>query len=1092
MPMCVRGLHLLTCSFLIAVSLPAQVEQGIILGTVTDPQGARVPNATVTFTNEATNIRAQSRTSSEGDFRSIPLRPGVYSVLAEATGFRSTSRSNVRVEIQQEVRLDLTMDLGATTEAVTVSASASLLQTTEASRGQVVDNRKIVDLPLNGRDYLQLGLLTAGTNVPPPGARFGGFSSGGMRVSHNNYLLDGMDNNSNQHAAQGRTPQVISPSIDAIQEFKVQTGNYSAEFGRNVGGVVNVVIKSGTNGFHGGAFEFLRNEAMNARNFFQDSDSAKPRFRRNQFGGFVGGPIVRDKTFFFVDYEGTLQRTQDTILSTIPTAEERIGNFSRSIFNNQPTRIFDPLTYDPATRARQQFPDNIIPASRQDPVGARVLALYPLPNRSDLINNYLFNPRLMQDTHKGDVRIDHNFDEKQTIYGRFSYQDFLQTGDGTLPAPAWGGGDDSSSNSNKSLSLAVSYQRIFTPNLFNTLKIGYNRLLTERASPLDRPLNEEFGIHGTGTPVNGFALFNVNGYRAVGPPANNPQFSDSQTRQLTDDLLWTRGRHTWKFGGNLMFVQSPHRQAFQSNGVFTFNGNFTRQSSTNTFGNPLADVLVGMPFNSQISNIAQGNQRRRIHAVYAQDDWKVSDRLTINLGLRWEYVGPWFEKYNHYANFDIDSSRADPQLLLAEEGDIAARSTLSPDYNNFAPRVGLAIRLTNRTVVRTGYGIYYGGVDQIGDRYLHAGPPFFFQSGFNTDSITPSIVLSEGFPPGAVTQRVSNLQTISQGRNNPTTYAQHWNFTIQQELGSDIAVEVGYVGTKGNRLLQRFDSNAPEPGAGNINARRPVTSLLVPGVGVVTPLADTFRREFSGNSSYHAMQTKVEKRFSRGLSFLASYVFSKTISDSRGGADAGGTAPVAVQNFRDLRSEKSLADEHFPHRFVTSVNYELPFGRGRAMLGSIPGALDAVIGGWSVGGIVTFVSGRMVNIGVQGDPPNVGTAASARPNVVPGQEPNLDSSERSLQRWFNTDAFVRQPNFTFGNAGRNLVTAPARRNLDLAIYKAFRFGETRSLQIRGEFFNATNTPFFDAPGSNLGVSQFGVISGAADARIVQVAAKLYF
>lgn len=1064
------------------VLLLGQVEQGTILGTVSDPQGARVPNAEVTFTNQDTNIRVQSRTGADGDFRSTPLRPGVYTVSAEAPGFKSVARSGIRVEIQQEVRLNLLLDIGATSEAITVSASASLLQTTEASRGQVVDSKKIVDLPLNGRDYLQLALLTAGTNVPPPGARFGGFSSGGMRVSHNNYLLDGMDNNSNQHAAQGRTPQVIAPSVDAIQEFKVQTGNYSAEFGRNVGGVVNAVIKSGTNQFHGGIFEFLRNEAMNARNFFQSSPN-KPIFRRNQFGGLIGGPIVRNKTFFFVDYEGTLQRTQDTVLSTIPTEQERNGIFS------QP--VYDPLTHNPTTRERQPFPNNTIPLMRQDPVGRLMLSYFPLPNRPGAINNYLSNPSLMEDTHKGDVRVDHTFDEKQTVYGRLSYQRFLQTGEGTLPAPAWGGGDESSTNENNALSFVVSYQRIFTPNVFNTLKVGFNRLLTERASPVDQPLNQEIGLRGTES-VNGFALFNITGYRSVGPPANNPQFSDSQTRQLTEDLLWTRGRHTWKFGGNLMFLQSPHRQAFQSNGVFTFSGNFARQFSDRGVGNALADVLLGYPTNSQISNVAQGNQRRRIHGFYAQDDWKVSDRLTVNLGLRWEYVGPWFEKYNRYANFDIDSSRTNPQLLLARDGGIADRSTLSPDFNNFGPRIGLALRLDSRTVIRSGYGIYYGGVDHIGDRYLHAGPPFFFQSGFNTDNITPSIVLRDGFPPGAFTQRVTNLQTISQGRNNPTTYAQHWNFTMQRELGRDIAVEAGYVGTKGNRLLQRFDSNAPDPGPGNINARRPVTMLDVPGIGIVTPLADTFRREFSGNSNYHALQGRVEKRFSYGLSFLTSYVWSKTISDSRGGADAGGTAPNAVQDFKNLRAEKSLADEHFPHRFVSSVNYDLPFGRGRAMMTGAPALVNAILGGWSVGGIVTLVSGRMVNIGVQGDPANVGSGAAVRPDVVAGQSPNLDSSERSLGRWFNTGAFVRQTGFTFGNAGRNLVTAPDRRNLDLAIYKAFQFGESRSLQLRGEFFNASNTPFFGAPGNTLGTAQFGVINSAGDARIAQVAAKLYF
>jgi len=1078
--------------FVFASIVSAQVEQGVLLGTVADQSSARIGGALITMTNQGTNTTTVTRTDAAGSFRSIPLRTGTYSIAVEAAGFKKLLRRGVTLRIQDEVRLDLMLELGATADQITVTADAGLLQTTEASRGQVIENKKIVDLPLNGRDYLQLALLTAGTNVPPPGSRFQGFSAGGFRVSHNNYLLDGMDNNSNQQAAQGRSPQVISPSVDAVQEFKVQTTNYSAEFGRNVGGVVNVVIKSGGNDIHGGAFHFVRNEAFNARNFFQAPGTKIPVFRRNQFGGFIGGPIVKNKTFFFADYEGTKEFTADTALSTVPTAAERRGDFTNSFFNNQPTQIFDPGTYNATTRARLPFANRTIPANRIDPVAAKVASFGVEPNRAGIINNYFSNPRTNANTHKGDVRIDHTFNTANTVYFRYSQQDYLLQPESNLPGPAFGGGDPAF-NHNEPLSGVLSHGHIFTPNLFNTLKVSYTRLLTNRGSPLDRNLNSEIGLRGANTVLPGFALFSINGYSPFGPPANNPQFSDSQTRQLTNDLLWTRGKHTVKAGGNFLFIQSPHLQAFQSNGTFTFNGNFTRQSSNNTLGNSFADFLLGIPFNSQLSGVAQGNQRRRIHGGYIQDDFKVSNRLTLNVGLRWEYVGAWFEKYNRYSNFDIDANRARPELRLAKAGGIADRSTLRPDFNNFAPRLGLAYRFNGKTVIRSGYGIYYGGVDHIGDRYLHASAPFFYQSGFNTDSITPTILLRDGFPAGATSSGVTNLQTISQDRTNRTPYSQQWNLTVQRELGKDLALEVGYAGTKGSRLLQRFDSNAPAPGPGNINARRPVTTLAVPGLGYVIPsLADTFRREFSANSNYNAVQIKVEKRMSGGLSLLASYVFSKTISDARGGADAGGTAPGMVQDFRNLRAEKSLADEHFPHRFVMSSNYDLPWGRGRAFGNGMPKWADVLVGQWALGGILTFNSGRMVNIAVQGDPANVGPAAAARPNVVPGQKPNLDTSERTLARWFNTDAFVRQPAFTFGNAGRNLVTASGLSNLDVAMYKIFRVDEKRYFQLRGEFFNSTNTPFFGAPGGTLGLAGFGIVNGAADGRIVQVAAKFYF
>lgn len=1079
-------------SLIFCVSIHAQVEQGVILGTVSDPSGARIVGATVTFTNLGTNVSQTATTDEQGAFRSIPLRTGVYSVSAESPGFKRLLRSGITLGIQAEVRLDLTLELGAATEQVTITADAALLQSTESSRGQVVDNKKIVDLPLNGRDYLQLALLTAGTNVPPPGARFSGFSASGFRVSHNNYLLDGMDNNSNQHAAQGRTPQVISPSVDAIQEFKVQTSNYSAEFGRNVGGVVNLTIKSGTNEFHGGAFEFIRNEAFNARNFFQEPGTKIAVFRRNQFGAFLGGPVIRNRTFFFVDYEGTKEYTADTTQSTVATPAEIRGDFSQSYFNNVPNRIFDPATYNPTTRARQQFPNNIIPSNRIDPVAAAVAAFTPAPNRSTIINNYFSNPRTDNTVHKGDLRIDHVIGSNDTIYGRYSKQDSFLSPESGLPAPAFGNGDPAFQH-NAPQSFVVSHGHIFSPTVFNTFKISWNRLLTFRNSPLDRNMNREIGLRGANEELAGFARFGINGFAGLGAPANNPQFSDSQTRQLTNDLLWTVGRHTIKTGVNLMFIQSPHQQAFQSNGVFTFNGNFTRQSSNNTFGNAYADFLLGIPFNSQLSNVAQGNQRRRLYAGYVQDDIRMSNSLTVNLGVRYEYVGPWFEKYNHYANFDIDADPANPSIRLAKPGSIADRSTLRPDYNNFAPRVGFAYRLGERTVIRSGYGIYYGGVDHSGDRYLHAAAPFFFQSGFNTDSIHPTILLRDGFPPGATSSRVTNLQTISQDRTNLTPYSQQWNFTIQRELLKDLSAEIGYVGTKGNRLLQRFDSNAPLPGPGNINARRPITRLEVPGLDyVVTPLADTFRREFSANSNYHGMQLRVEKRMSGGLNLLGSYVWSKAISDARGGADAGGTSPVGVQDRHNLKAERSLADEHFPHRFVLSSNYDVPWGRGRRFLSGMPKWADFVIGQWALGGILTMTSGRRVNVSVQGDPPNVGTTSFARPNVVPGEKPILSGSERTLDRWFNTDAFVRQPSFTFGNASRNAVQAPGLKNLDLAIYKMFPIDEKRVFQLRGELFNATNTPFFGAPGATLGVAGFGLISSAADGRIVQFALKFTF
>ncbi len=1073
---------------LICLLANAQVEQGIIFGTLRDGLGAVVTGAKVTITQLETNTAFVTETDVRGSYRSIPLRPGHYSVAAEAPGFKRATQTGITLDVQQQALVDLVLEVGALTEQVTITADAPLLQTADGSRGEVIDNKKIVDLPLNGRQYLDLGLLTAGTNVPPPGARFGGFSAGGLRVTHNNYLLDGMDNNSNQQTAQSRTAQVVSPSVDAVQEFKVQTNNYSAEFGRNLGGVVNVILKSGSNEIHGGVFEFLRNDTLDARNFFDDPGNPVPPYKRNQFGGLIGGPVVRNKTFYFFDYEGTRLRTSRTELSTIPTELERNGDFSVSVFNNRPVQIFDPATYNAQTRARQEFPNATIPRSRLDPVGAKVASFYPLPNRAGFINNFLYNPLDSENTDQFDLKLDHNFDARNMLYGRFSYQNFKRLGGGTLPPPAFGTDDSSTTNENRPRSLVVSYGRVFSPALFNTVKVGFNRLLTNRTPPIEENLNAAVGIRGVPWERPGLMPFSITGFRGVGTQGNTPHNADSQTRQLTNDLSWMRGRHNVKTGLNFAFIQAP--LVVGGRAQFSFNGNFSRQSSNNTFGNPMADLLLGIPFNSNIGSVTQANQRRRLYHAYVQDEFKITERFTLSMGLRYEYTGPWFEKYNRYANFDIDTDPANPRLLIAKDGGIRERSTLDPDYTNFAPRVSLAYRVGRRTVVRTGYGIYYGGVENGGGAYLASNPPFLAETTFNTDSIQPGPLLRTGFPDGATTSNITNLRTISQDRGNRTGYAQQWNFTIQRELARNLSLDVGYAATKGNRLLRRVDGNVPPPGQGQINARRPYKELEVPGLNyIIRPLADMFRRAMTSNSNYHSLQIKAEKRLSGGLSFLGSYVFSKAISDARGDAEAGGTSNSYPQNIKDLRAEKALADEHFPHRFVLSFNYDLPFGRGKTHLAGAPRAVDLLLGGWAIGGIATANSGRRVTPAVTGNPSN--TTAPDRPNAT-GISPELDGSQRSLQRWFNTDAFVINAPFTFGNASRNVLSSPGRRNLDFAAYKYFSVTESVRLQFRAEFFNSTNTPPFGAPGATLGTGQFGVINNADPGRIIQFGLKLNF
>jgi len=1052
----------------------AQVEQARITGTVQDSSGAVIPRARITMIHEETNVEHAVETSEPGTYLSVPLRIGRYRVIASADGFKRAIRTGVLLRIQETVLVDFTLEVGAVTESVEVKGAPPLLQTTDASQGQVIDNKKIVDLPLNGRDFLVLAALSSGA-FPVTGQKGStGFSANGMRTELNNYMLDGLDNNMHQQAYTAGQGQAVEPSVDAIEEFKVQTNAYSAEFGNNMGGVVNVTLKSGTNNIHGTLFEFLRNEKFDARNFFDNPNTPIPPYKQNQFGGTIGGPIIRNKTFFFGDYEGRRQRVSGTVLSTIPTELERRGDFSQSLRGTAAVRIFDPASYNQATNMRQPFAGDIIPTSRLDAVGLKAANLYPIPNRPGFVNNFLYNPVNPSNEDKFDARIDHNFGARDTVFFRVSYQWSDSISGQNLPAPAFGG---SNLLDNSSRSYAFSHTHILGPTMFNTMRLGYNQLLTDRLSPADTNYNREIGLKGLPYDLAGLANFTISGYRALGTGTGNPNRTDSQVRQFKDDLSWMRGRHTMKFGVSLTWPQSPQVHHYQANGVFTMNGNFTRQTSPVRDGHPIADVLLGIPFQSQLSSRAQSALRRRLYHGYVQDEFKATSRLTLTLGLRYEFISPWVDKYNKLANFDIDSDPRNPGLRVAKDGGLEDRSTVKVDYLNFAPRVGFAYRVGDRTVIRSGYGIYYGGVEHIGDRYLHAGPPFFFQSSFFTDSIRPTILLRDGYPLGATTANVTNLQTISQDRNNITPYSQQWNLTIQHQLMNNLTMDISYIGNKANHLLHRIDTNAPLPGPGDINSRRPVTRLEVPGLSyVVTPLADTFRREWTANSIYHGLQLKFEKRVSAGLSFLGAYMWSKAIDD----------LIDSPPDPRNLRLERGLSDNHYPHRFVMTNNYDLPFGRGRRFLNATSRAVDLALGGWAVAGITTFSTGDRVNLTVQGNPANTGQVD--RPNQI--RDARLPRGERTLDRWFDTGSFVRQANFTIGNAPRNAVESPGVIHFDLAVYKAIQIVEKLDLQFRAEAFNAMNTPHFGNPGNQLGAGTFGVISGAGDGRTVQFGLKL--
>ena len=1066
--------------------LRAQVDTARITGRVIDPTGAAIPEAKITITNPQTNFQYSTTTSLQGRYESIPLRIGKYRVEAERQGFKRVVRDGIILQIQETAVIDLELELGAVTQEVSVTADAPLLTTNEATQGQVIDNQKMVDLPLNGRDYIQLALLSAGAGETAPGARVGGFSGSGMRATQNNYLLDGLDNNNYQIAHQGRQAETVKPGVDAIQEFKVMTNSFSAEYGKATGAVVNVTMKSGTNELHGTLFEFLRNEKLDAKNFFDQPDEPRPPFKRNQFGFSLGGPILRKKTFFFGDFEGSRIRESSTVNNTIPTPLEIQGDFSEIL----PNRIYDPLTYDSSTRARMPFPGNIIPAARFDPVGVKVAVRYPRPNKPGLTQNFLFNPPNEEDRDRWDLKIDHTFSSKDNIYGRFSYQRDKEPGAPPLPAPAYGGGGANFFQSD-GRNVMVGHNHIFSPTFITSTKAGWNQIFTGSLPPMNNNVNQELGLRGVNTFLSGMALFGLSGFASVGIGGTTPNLVDSQIRQLINDTTWIHGKHTVKFGINFSWLQGYLTNPQQALGIFDFDGGFTRDPRTLREGSPVADLLLGTPFQGQVSSFAYFNQRAPHYDFYVQHEWRVTTRLTLNLGLRYELHLPFVETRNGWAIFDIDTDPRSPRLVPAQDGSRFSRALIQTDANNFGPRFGFAYQANRQTVVRGGYGVYHANYEPFGGaEYLESNPPFLYKSIISTDRITPTILLRQGLPADAVRpENASNIQTSSYERRGRLPYAQQWSFSVQRQLPGDTLLEVGYYGNVAHKLLRRNEGNYALPGQGNINSRRRFTSILVPGDNVVIgPLAGTFRHEWNGNANFQSLQTRVEKRLSHGLSLLGSYIWSKTIADSRGASGAGGVSNVNPQNPLNLRAERALADEHRAHRFIVSYVYDLPVGRGHSYLANLHPVLDGLLGGWSVAGIHSFSSGRMVSLTVQGNPSNTG--GPDRPNVL--RDWRLGRDERSLDRWFDTTAFVRNDPFTFGNAARNLVEAPGVVNTDFAVYKYFRITEGKRLQFRWEAFNLFNTPQFDVPNAQIGNPNFGRISNAGRPRNLQFGLKFLF
>ena len=1079
-----------------------QLDTALIVGTVSDASGAVIPGVNVTFNHVATGTTYLSSTNEEGNYRSNPLRIGEYLVIAESDGFRTYSGSGVALSIGDVRQLDIVLEVGAVTEVIEVEASAPLLQTSEAAAGTVIENRQIVDLPLNGRDYLQLAVISSGTVM----SRGQGVSIGGQRGTEVNFVIDGMDNNNQSIASQGRQKEAVKPSIDAIAEFKVITNGFSAEYGRTSAGIVSLSIKSGTNELHGTGFGFFRDESMDARYYFNPDTQEKPAFERRQYGFALGGPIKRNRAFLFGDMEVTDRRESATFVSTVPTVAVKRGDFSGA------DTVFDPMTWDGTER--QPFPNNMIPESRFDRVTKIMKDWYPDPLNDNATRNYTFITPRNQDFHKFDVRYDQNLTDSDNFFVRWSSQEQNIGSTPRYPAvPDFGsmsrGGEVNVTSNN----TVASYQKVWSPRLITAFRAGWNYLDTDVESHLDitENINAKLGISGFNQHLRGTNEMNLTGYSQLGNNTFRPNLIQSQTRQASADTTLTSGNHAIKFGIQSWWLQSFIDNPQRTMGTITYDGRFTERSPTmrGGTGDSMGDFLLGTPREFGASNTVYMNMRTNFLHFYVQDDWKVNDKLTMNLGLRYELNPPYVETRDGIANFNLGTCRGCDDGYIHVAGlngdDHFNRALMTTDKTNFAPRLGMAYRLREKTVLRMAYGMYYGNMSNTGGgEFMETMPPFHIKSSLVTGRVDPFLRHSEGLPPGTISPRNARGVEMSSFEFDPQwPLAQNWNVNLQFSLPGDSLWEIGYFGNKMNHMIGRYDENLPRPGPGSPNSRRPWSRTEIPAScrgdlcfegtepgGFIT-LGRMNRHAFRENTLYHGLQTKLEKRYSQGLTYILSYSWSHVIGDARGvtgSGDAPGSNLRFVLDPLDWKRERGNGAQDMRHRFIGSFVYELPLGHGKRYGSGWNAGLNAILSEWSVGSIVTLTSGTPQHLTVAGNPANVG--GGDRPDVVPGTSWKLDNPDPS--GFYNPDAFVPNEPFTFGDAGKNILVGPGNIGWDFSLFKNIRISEKYGVQFRAEAFNFPNHPNFNFPNAQVGNRNFGVISSARAQRIMQLGVKFVF
>jgi hypothetical protein len=1105
-----------------AVTALAQVDTASVVGTIRDSSGAVISSATATATNIDTGIKTVSKSDADGNYVITPLKIGRYSVSVEATGFQTGVRQNIVLNVQQSIRLDFSLRVGSVSQTTEVSGAAPLLETESASLGDVVAAQQVEQLPLNGRRYTDLATLTTGVakiaegpvngaSTPTNGNAGGSFSVNGTRGDQNNFILDGIDNNSNDNG-----DVALVSSVDAIAEFKVETSNYSAEFGRSGGAVVNASTKSGTNQFHGSAWEFLRNDALDARGFFESPTDPKAPYKQNQFGATLGGPIFKEKVFFFGDYEGTRIHSARTFFETVPSVAETKGDFSdilgpqsmtcgangsspctdalgRPVYTNE---IYNPTTtrtvngstvrdgfgFDPVTGLPIPGQANIIPSQFLNSIGLNYASLYPAPNvQGAQGNNYRINAPGTHSVDQMDVRVDENVSSKIQLFQRFSLIQDHRFQAPPFPGIADGGSYNTGNRPLHNRGLALGYTQTVSPKLVNALRYGFNRIYYISNIPSYGQHYPPAGFQVPGVPndpsINGLTWFAPNGYRGLGEPLFTPTKVVSQSFQLYDTISLVRGKHMIKVGPQFRWDQFNLLQIAQPRGNMSFSGQFSAVDPGNQMesGNGVADMLVGLPVSSKISTVTFLHNRQHIYGAFVEDNYKVLPNLTLNLGLRYDYATPVYDANHRQSNFDYTKGIIVPAGTPGYPKNLA-----TTDKADFAPRIGFSYSpfQSRPMVIRAGYGRFFVNQEiRTGDPLqLAYNLPFFFEPTFTSDGLTPSqVTLATGFPPLNASQ-APLAGVTSQDWNPHTAVYDQWNLNIEYQLPGQIVISPAYVGTKGTHLQVLMDRNQiPTPSSTFDQSRRPY-----PQFGPFTSISNR------GNSTYHAFQLKAEKRTSHGLTFLSAYTFSKSINDQ---PEICCNAPWPQDSY-NLPAEKGLSDFDNRHRWVTSLDYELPFGKGKRFLNQ-GGVLDAILGGWHLGGIITFRSGFPFSPAIGFDPTNTGSQGLMRANQIGSG--HLSNPSPTL--WFNINDFSVPTCPCFGNARKNILVGPGEKGADLSARKFFSLTEQVRLEFRAEFFNAFNHAVFAQPDNFItdGPGAAGVITDTViPQRQIQLALKLSF